>query len=300
MAEGRHKRDTDARRFPRRTRLPLIAAPIALVVTGGAIALGVGLPGGSSLVARDAAQDLARAAPSAASVSAMPTPTAMTTPRMTPVRTPTRSATVSRSEPRTKMYAEVDLNLWTEPGDTADLAGVLQEGDTALVTGTTRSGRMQVLVDGTTRWVTPGHLATDKPEKPDVPEKSEAPDPAVGVLSDAPCPDGSVESRLKPETIRLYRAVCHAFPQVQHYLGWGARSEHDTGNAIDVMVYGDKALGDRIAAWAQAHAGELDLYDILWYHRIWTPVRASEGWRTFADRGSPTANHMDHVHVSVY
>lgn len=277
MAEGRHKRDTDARRSPRRTRLPLIAAPVALAVTGGAVALGVGLQGGSSLMARDAAQDLARVAPSAAPAATTPTPTAMTT--------PSRPVTVSRSESRTKMYADVDLNLWTKPGDAADLAGELQEGDTALVTGTTRSGRMQVVIDGATRWVTPGHLSTDKP------------DPADGALSDAPCPDGSVESRLKPETIRLYRAVCHAFPQVQHYLGWGPRSEHDTGNAIDVMVYGDKALGDQIAAWAQAHAAELDLYDILWYHRIWTPVRAAEGWRTFADRGSATANHMDHVHL---
>lgn len=297
MADGRHKRDTDARRSPRRTRLPLIAAPVALVVTGGAVALGIGLQGGSSLVAHDAAQDLAWVTPSVApgSTTPIPTPTGMTT-RPTPTRptptrpvasrpAPTRPATVSRSEPRTKMYADVDLNLWTGPGDAAGLAGELQAGDTALVTGTTRSGRMQVVVDGVTRWVTPGHLSTAKPE------------PADGALSDAPCPDGSVESRLKPETIRLYRAVCHAFPQVQDYLGWGARSEHDTGNAIDVMVYGDKALGDRIAAWAQAHAGELDLYDILWYHRIWTPVRASEGWRTFADRGSATANHMDHVHL---
>jgi hypothetical protein len=274
VAEGRHKRDTDARRSPRRTRLPFIAAPVALAVTGGAVALGVGLSGSPALVADGAAQDLARVAPSPVAVT--PTPTAMPT--------PTRAPITSRSESRTKMYADVDLNLWTKPGDAADLVGELQAGDKALVTGTTRSGRMQVVVAGATRWVTPGHLSTDKPDPADV-------------LSDAPCPDGSVESRLKPETIRLYRAVCHAFPQVTHYLGWGARSEHDTGNAIDVMVYGDKALGDRIAAWAQDHAAQLDLYDILWYHRIWTPVRASEGWRTFADRGSATANHMDHVHL---
>jgi hypothetical protein len=277
VAEGRHKRDTDARRSPRRTRLPLIAAPVALAVTGGAVVLGMGLNGGTALVAHDAGQDLTRVAPNTTPVSTTPTPTAMPT--------PTRAPVASRSESRTKMYADVDLNLWTKPGDAADLAGELQAGDKALVTGTTRSGRMQVVVDGVTRWVTPGHLSTDKP------------DPADGALSDAPCPDGSVENRLKPETVRLYRAVCHAFPQVQHYLGWGPRSEHDTGNAIDVMVYGDKALGDRIAAWAQAHAAQLDLYDILWYHRIWTPVRASEGWRTFADRGSATANHMDHVHL---
>jgi hypothetical protein len=129
------------------------------------------------------------------------------------------------------------------------------------------------------------------------PTSTPDPTPSTGGLSDAPCPDGSVEKGLAADTIRVYRAVCHAFPQVTHYLGWGPRSEHDTGHAIDVMVYGDRSLGDEIAAWAQAHASELNLYDILWYQRIWTPIRASEGWRPLPDRGSPTANHMDHVHL---
>jgi hypothetical protein len=60
----------------------------------------------------------------------------------------------------------------------------------------------------------------------------------------------------------------------------------------------DKALGDQIAAYLQEHASELNLYDVIWYDRIWTPERASEGWRAYGDHGSATANHMDHVHVS--
>jgi hypothetical protein len=28
--------------------------------------------------------------------------------------------------------------------------------------------------------------------------------------------------------------------------------------------------------------------------------RSSEGWRWMEDRGSTTANHYDHVHVTVY
>lgn len=289
MATGRHKRDTDARpSLLRRTRLPLLAAPAALAVTGGAVALGVTLQGGSTLVATDAAQSLAQAVPSAsASTSASAAAPSSSAAAASPSAgaASTRQAVASRSESRTKMYAEVDLNLWTAAGDAASLDGELSAGDKATYTGVSRSGRQQVLVDGETRWVTSGHLSTDKP------------DPADAALSTAPCPDGSVERGLKPQTVRLYRAVCHAFPQVTQYAGLAARSEHNTGNAIDVMVYGDKALGDRIAAWAQAHASELDLYDILWYHRIWTPVRASEGWRTFSDRGSATANHMDHVHL---
>ncbi|MFI2707244.1 mucin-2 protein, partial [Nocardioides sp. CER28] len=121
--------------------------------------------------------------------------------------------------------------------------------------------------------------------------------PQPAGLSDQPCPDMSVEDGLKPQTIKVYRSVCHAFPQVTEYGGWAARTEHDTGNAIDVMVYGNKELGDQIADWAQAHAAELDLYDLIWYDRIWTPVRSSEGWRDYGDHGSATANHMDHVHI---
>jgi len=293
VANARHKRDTDARpSLLRRTRLPLLAAPIALAVTGGAVALGVATQGGSSFVATDASQSLSQVVPrastsasdgAAAPTSVAPAATAPSSP--TAAAKPKRPPVASRSMPRKKMYAEVDLNLWTAPGDAADQVGELSAGDSAMFTGLTSRGRDEVVVKGDTRWVTAGHLSADKPDSAD------------GALSDAPCPDGSVEDRLKPETVRVYRAVCHAFPEVKDYLGWGPREEHDTGNAIDVMVYGDKALGDRIAAWAQAHAAELDLYDVIWYDRIWTPVRSAEGWRDYGDHGSPTANHMDHVHI---
>jgi len=65
------------------------------------------------------------------------------------------------------------------------------------------------------------------------------------------------------------------------------------------MVYGDSALGYRIAEFVRAHASQLNLYDLIYRQHIWTPVRAAEGWRLMPDRGSPTANHMDHVHIGV-
>ena len=61
----------------------------------------------------------------------------------------------------------------------------------------------------------------------------------------------------------------------------------------------DTGLGDQIAAFLQRNAAALDLYDIIWQQHIWTPERSSEGWRSMSDRGSETANHYDHVHVSV-
>jgi hypothetical protein len=39
---------------------------------------------------------------------------------------------------------------------------------------------------------------------------------------------------------------------------------------------------------------------LIWQQHIWTVQRGSEGWRAMEDRGSTTANHYDHVHVTVY
>jgi hypothetical protein len=118
-------------------------------------------------------------------------------------------------------------------------------------------------------------------------------------VSAAPCADGSgTESGLTSSAVRLFRAVCNAFPALTTYGGYDGHGEHSSGRAIDFMI-SDPSLGQAVADWARAHASELDLFDILWEQHIWTPVRASEGWRSMPDRGSSTANHFDHVHISV-
>lgn len=75
-------------------------------------------------------------------------------------------------------------------------------------------------------------------------------------------------------------------------------SDHPLGLALDFMVYGDRAKGDNVAAYVQANAARLGVTYIIWYRQIWSAGRASEGWREMENRGSSTANHMDHVHVS--
>ena len=135
--------------------------------------------------------------------------------------------------------------------------------------------------------MTSGYLAHDKPVG------------AGAGLSMEPCPDTSVENGLTDGAVYVYRSVCHAFPQITSYGGWDAHGEHASGRAIDIMT-SDVELGTAIAEFLQSHASELHLYDIIWRQHIWTPVRASEGWRSMPSRGSATANHYDHVHVSVY
>ncbi|WP_051209447.1 M23 family metallopeptidase [Propionicicella superfundia] len=75
--------------------------------------------------------------------------------------------------------------------------------------------------------------------------------------------------------------------------------DHPSGLALDFMVYRDRATGDRLAAYIVGHAREFDVQYLIWQQRIWNIDRADEGWRAMEDRGSDTANHKDHVHVTM-
>jgi len=94
--------------------------------------------------------------------------------------------------------------------------------------------------------------------------------------------------------------VCAEFPDVSSYGGVRSGSgEHSTGQALDIMV-SSSSLGDAIAAWVRDNHDALGVSEILWSQQIWTVERSSDGWRWLEDRGSATANHYDHVHVTVY
>jgi uncharacterized protein YabE (DUF348 family) len=133
----------------------------------------------------------------------------------------------------------------------------------------------------------------------------ERPEPAAdtgGGLSSAPCSSGSsVEEGLTANAIAVHRAVCAEFPQVSSYGGLypGDDGEHAVGRALDIMV-SNSTTGDAIAEYARANAGALGVSEVIWAQHIWTVQRSSEGWRWMEDMGSVTANHYDHVHVTVY
>ncbi len=107
-----------------------------------------------------------------------------------------------------------------------------------------------------------------------------------------------MESGLVSNTIAVYRSVCAAFPAVSSWGGTTGSGDHGAGRALDIMVTG--STGDEIAAYVRSHAKELGVSEVIWEQRIWTVQRGSEGWRGMEDRGGATANHFDHVHVTVY
>lgn len=71
---------------------------------------------------------------------------------------------------------------------------------------------------------------------------------------------------------------------------------HPAGLAIDYMVLSDRALGEAIVAYHIAHWNQLPVHYIIYRQSIL--MSPNGGWQAMQDRGSPTANHMDHVHVS--
>ena len=61
------------------------------------------------------------------------------------------------------------------------------------------------------------------------------------------------------------------------------------------MVPVSSALGDTIANWAISNSQDLNVKYVIWKQKIWMPGRS---WQGMENRGSVTANHFDHVHIS--
>ncbi|WP_242910112.1 coiled-coil domain-containing protein [Actinomadura terrae] len=86
----------------------------------------------------------------------------------------------------------------------------------------------------------------------------------------------------------------------------GDPQDHGSGRACDFMEStGGKmpsasaqAHGDQVAQYVISNASRLGIKYVIWRQRIYD-MRGSGGWRQMEDRGGITANHFDHVHVSV-
>jgi hypothetical protein len=176
------------------------------------------------------------------------------------------------------------------------VVAVVRTGTKLAVTKTITNGFRYVSYHDKGRWVKNKYLSDTKPKSTRASSSG-----GSGGISGAPCPGGSsVESGLTPDAIRVHRALCHRYPQFTSFLGRRSSSgNHGSGRALDCMI-SDSSVGWDAARWLRANAKSLGVSEVIYRQQIWTVQRSSDGWRSMSDRGSPTANHMDHVHVSVY
>lgn len=305
MAHHSHKRDTNARPKPRAS---VVAGSIAVLATAGAVSLGVftsdlGSPdpvgeavsaptaGDQATTALDLAGD-SRTKLSRGTVDRSAKPTAKSTAKSTV--TPTSESRVERllqpgakraaiRDADEKRWTTAGLNLWTEPGDKARQTGEMPAGEKVLLTGRSLYGRDEIVWGAKqTRWVTAGYTTDEKP-----------------VVIGGDCTNGTTVPDGVSDNIKLvHAAVCAAFPDISVYGTFRGDGEHAQGIAVDIMVSGEE--GYRVADFVREHYAELGVSYVIYSQRIWSVQRSSEGWRGMASRGSVTANHYDHVHVTTY
>ena len=185
-------------------------------------------------------------------------------------------------------YTTSAVKLRKTPSKDAKSVDIVDESKKLKVTETVRKGYRQVVVDGKALWVTDDYLSKKKPS-------------GSAGISNASCgKSGGIESGLVSNGAKVYRAMCAAFPEVTSFGGRrGSNDFHGSGQAIDAMI-SDSSAGWRLANWVRANASKLGVSEVIYAQKIWTVQRSGEGWRGMSDRGSSTANHYDHVHVSVY
>jgi uncharacterized protein YraI len=189
-----------------------------------------------------------------------------------------------------KMWTTEDLNLWDGSGPDASNVGLVEAGKHVLVTGRRENDRAEVVIGGKSSWVTAAYLGDEKAPKPEPVET----EPSLG----GQCSNGVSIDAGRASLYDIFNAVCSNWPEITSYGTWRSDGEHGQGRAMDIMVSG--ATGWEVANFLRANSSALGIEYLIHARNIWSVERSGEGWRGMADRGSITANHLDHVHVTVY
>ena len=200
-------------------------------------------------------------------------------------------------------YATAALNIRTAPTGDATLLEV-PAGTKLAVTGTNSNGRAQVVYQGAVRWVTAAYISVTPVGSQIVPSTT-APARTLTTTTGSLNTGGSsgLDSLTSTAKGIVYTSRAN-FPQIRTIYGVRSDSlpDHPSGHAVDLMLpnyRSNEALGWQVAKYLQANASELNISYIIFHQHIWSVARSGEGWRMMANRGGDTANHYDHVHVSV-
>ena len=154
-------------------------------------------------------------------------------------------------------YATATLNIRSTYTDKYRLITEVPRGTKLGITGVVKNGRMQIIFDKAVRWVTAKYLS----------KSAQGPMPSSWQ---------AVERGLKPNAIKVHRAMRAKFPQITSYGGVrpSVIPDHEQGRALDCMIpnyrsASGKALGAEVAAWAKANARSLGINYVIWNQHIW-------------------------------
>ena len=156
---------------------------------------------------------------------------------------------------------------------------------------------------------TPGSTTTTPPPPPPPPPSTTTPPPPSTTTSKSTTKStkttpktttkaadacSTVLSGTKPHVAAVGNHIKGKFgvSQVGGKAGRSGTSDHPSGLALDFMV--GTSTGNQIADYVLANQSKFNVKYVIWKQRY----NDGSGWSTMEDRGSATANHYDHVHVS--
>ncbi len=126
------------------------------------------------------------------------------------------------------------------------------------------------------------------------PAPAAAPAPTSAVLTGAPTPTSTAYSAWAPHVRPVVAEVTSAFGVSTVFTRPGHSPTQEL--AADFMTYSDSAKGNAVAQYVIDNAARFGVEYVIWQQRIY--IVGGSGWSAMEDRGSATANHFDHVHVS--
>ncbi|MFV0428828.1 MAG: SH3 domain-containing protein [Arachnia sp.] len=192
------------------------------------------------------------------------------------------------------MYATATLNLWHAATGSA-YTGTVSSGTSLALTGTTASGRSQVVRNGKTWWVTSKYLSSS----------STTTKASSGSNTSLNRGWSSGLDKTNEFVKVIVRYVWANVPLIKTMYGWrrSTTPDHPAGRAVDIMIPSYKAnnaAGWKLATYFRTNARKYHIHYIIFDQKIWNISRDREGWRPMASRGSDTANHLDHIHITTY
>ncbi len=116
-----------------------------------------------------------------------------------------------------------------------------------------------------------------------------------GLVAGAKLPPWDGEGGMKPIAVLVRRLIHGLWPEVSTIGGYRPSDpfpDHPSGQALDIMI-SDLGLGNAVKQWLMDNKQLFDLNYTIWQQKY---EPASGGGNIMEDRGSPTQNHMDHIH----
>ncbi|MEU1981137.1 hypothetical protein [Nocardia sp. NPDC019395] len=180
--------------------------------------------------------------------------------------------------------AVIALSVTARPGPDAEPAATAVDSPAVPAAGMDKAPRQEPAAPGAPIAV----AAVDRPQEPARYAKRLAPPPPP------PIPCSTELAGAQPQVAEVGNLIDQTFG-VGDIGGANGRydGDHGAGLALDFMT-SDPARGDAIADFVLANKERFGVTYVIWQQRY----NDGSGWSYMEDRGSPTENHYDHVHVS--